>query len=168
MTHPIEPGIRALVDALNGLDFAGTVYSCEGHFDGPQDERFLPTAYVTFGVSDVKRFVPLHEKMLALNDFHLATDFRLTYDCVLGRYTLSIWAGASFEEAAEKRAVVDRAAARLTQLISGCAVQASFGDPEGGARKRAPHPCGESVPPCTLVIPPKELICPFVEMSERG
>ena len=117
MTRPIEPGIRALVDALNGLDFASTVYSCEGHFDRPQDERFLPTAYVTFGVSDVKRFIPLHEKILALNDSRLATDFRLTYDCVLGRYTLSIWAGASFEEAAEKRAVENSPSTPLTHII---------------------------------------------------
>jgi hypothetical protein len=169
MSFQVEKGIEPLVRALNKLDFASTVYSCEGHFDGGHREIFLPTAYVTFGVSDVTAFARFYKRLRA---FHVSTEaagLRLTYDCVLGRYTLSVWSDAPIESPREKRTVIDTTVAQLAHIVEEYApipqadevLQDTF---ESNDR----HPCGESVPPCMLVIPPKELMCPFVQLLKEG
>ncbi len=162
MTPLIEPGIEPLVDAINELDYAGTVYSCEGHFDLPQSEKFLPTAYVTFGVTDIRRFIALYKRLVELSRIEAETDFRLTYDCVLGRYTLSIWAAPSHREPSQKRSIVDCAVARLSEIVSEFA-ERSFSSNRDDGEEGALHPCGEPVPPCTLVMPAKEPVCPFAD-----
>lgn len=168
LNYVIEEGIRPLVDALNRLDFAGTVYSCEGHFDAPQKEKFLPTAYVTFSVNDAKKFGRLYERIRAVDGADHAVSLRLTYDCVLGRYTLSLWPHASLREASRKRVAVDSATMRLSDVITRYAERSTVdGLREGGDEKQDSLPCGEPVPPCMLVIPSKELICPFRELREE-
>ena len=162
MNPLIEPGIEPLVSAVNELDFAGTVYSCEGHFDRPQDPRFLPAAYVTFGVTDPPRFIPLHKLLARLDGDETETGLRLTYDCVLGRYTLSIWVRPRHREPSQKRIVVDSAVARLAEAVlefAGRNLPAP--SKQGSCENEGAYPCRERVPPCALVIPPKELICPF-------
>jgi len=158
----IEPGIRPLVEALNGLDFVGTVYSCEGHFGGPHDEKFLPTAYVTFGATDMQRFVPLYRKLVESSEADAETELRLTYDCVLGRHTLSIWAGPSHREPSRKRSVIDSAIAILAEMIREFAGDADSdllrSDIDDGFNQ---YPCEGSTPPCALVIPAKDPVCPF-------
>jgi hypothetical protein len=156
----IEPGIQALVTALNKVEFLGTVYSCEGHFDRPHNEKFLPTAYVTFGVTDVPKFVPLYERCVQMDRRERDADIKLTYDCVLGRYTLSIWAKPSHREPADKRTVVDATVARLSAMIEEFIEQnpSSARDNKGDECRM---PCSEPVPPCTMVIPAKEMVCPF-------
>jgi hypothetical protein len=167
VNRPIERGILPLVNALNGLDFIDTVYSCEGHFDRRPDPRFLPTAYVTFGVSDTARFRSLHESIRAIGSPPGAAACRLTYDCVLGRYTLSLWADVSMVDSARKRTAIDSAVARLVEAVSG---HGASGSPH--RRERETHglmggfPCGESCPPCLLVIPAAELVCPFIAPPE--
>jgi hypothetical protein len=160
VTFIIEPGIAPLVSVLNRLNFARTVYSCEGHFDRPHNEKFLPTAYVTFGVTDIPKFIPLYTRIARLGRSEAETDFTLTYDCVLGRYTLAIWAKREHRESSQKRAVIDAAVMRLSEIVlefigrNPSPVQEDNGDEDS-------MPCGEPVPPCTLVIPVKEMVCPF-------
>lgn len=160
LTILIEPGIEPLVSVLNRIEFLRTVYSCEGHFDRPQNEKFLPTAYVTFGLTDVPKFIRLYERIVGLDRHETETDFKLTYDCVLGRYTLSIWAKPTRREPAQRRAAIDAAVARLCEMIEEFIEQ----NPSPGRDDRADEnrmPCGEPVPPCTMVIPAKEMVCPF-------
>ena len=162
MGHAIEGGIRPLVDALNELDFAATIYSCEGHFDGVQKEIFLPTAYVTFSVDATRKFARLYECLLALDKTTEKADLRLAYDCVLGRYTLSIWPHSSCRHPSQKRAAVDPFVKRLSDAVLNCERQLSAeAGPEQSCKSDDAFPCGEPVPPCALVIPPKEPICPF-------
>ncbi len=158
----IEPGVEPLVSAINALDFAKTVYSCEAHFDRPQDPRFLPTAYVTFGLTEFRPFIPLRKALVLFDNAETETDLRLTYDCVLGRYTLSIWARPRHRAPSQKRAVIDSAVARLAETVlefsrrnSPDSSEQDTGENEGA------YPCRERVPPCALATPPKELICPF-------
>jgi hypothetical protein len=158
----IEPGIEPLVSAINSLDFARTVYSCEAHFDRPQDPRFLPTAYVTFGLAEFRRFIPLREELVLFDGAETETDLRLTYDCVLGRYTLSIWAKPRHHEPSQKREVIDSAVARLAEATLEFATRNSPGSSgQDSSESEGEHPCRERVPPCALAIPPKEFICPF-------
>jgi len=169
LTPFIEPGIEPLVSALNEIDFIGTVYSCEGHFDRPPNEKFLPTAYVTFSVGDITRFIPFHERLAESDRIEHETGIRMTYDCVLGRYTLSIWVGPSRREATQKRAAVDSAVARLSEMIRGLAKQVSACSPPIGVHEgQCPYPCREPVPPCTLVIPAREAACPFTGTSGKN
>ena len=162
MNPLIEPGVEPLVSAINSLDFAKTVYSCEAHFDRPQDPRFLPTAYVTFGLIEFRPFVALRETLVLFDSAEIETDLRLTYDCVLGRYTLSIWAKPRHRDSSQKRAVIDSAVARLAEAVSEFSRQNSPGSSERDrGENEGAYPCREHVPPCTMVIPPKELICPF-------
>jgi hypothetical protein len=167
MSFLIEKGIEPLVGALNKLDFASTVYSCEGHFDGSHREIFLPTAYVTFDVSDVTAFARLYERLRAFDASTETAGLRLTYDCVLGRYTLSVWPEAPVESTREKRTVVDTTVAQLARVVEEHAsipqVKEALRDTSESNDRR---PCGESVPPCMLVIPPKELMCPFTQSLE--
>ena len=162
MNPLIEPGVEPLVSAINALGFAKTVYSCEAHFDRAQDPRFLPTAYVTFGLLEFRPFSPLFEALILFDSAEIETDLRLTYDCVLGRYTLSIWAKSKSREPSQERTVIDSAVARLAGAVLEFARRnppdspESFSDEEEGA-----YPCRERVPPCAMVIPSKELICPF-------
>ena len=160
LTFIIESGIEPLVSALNKLDFAGTVYSCEGHFGRPQNEKFLPTAYVTFGVTDVPKFISLYARLARMDQMETETDFKLTYDCVLGRYTLSVWAKPTYSESAQKRPVIDSTVVRLSEMVLEFIEQNSSSDrDDSGDENRLP--CGEPVPPCTMVIPTKEMVCPF-------
>lgn len=201
MSFSVEKGIEPLVRALNELDFATTVYSCEGHFDGKQREMFLPTAYVTFDVSDVKKFSGLYEWLNQLSVQSETGRLRLTYDCILGRYTLSIWPRASSLTPRQKRESVDAAIALLADMIIEYAArladakqailnfrpddylwppvtQARTGaSPSGGSGKAPVNPLKSlppcqlsdslSFPPCALVIPSKEVICPFLTLEER-
>lgn len=165
----IEQGIRPLVDVLNGLGFVSTVYSCEGHFDGPQKEIYLPTAYVTFGVADVNRFSPLYERLLALHRSLDTADLKLTYDCMLGRFTLSIWPRPVFREPRQKREAIDSVIRRLSETLSDCARMEEHLCCAEATGCELP-PCKEAIPLCALVIPPSELTCPFIEPLglERG
>ncbi len=166
----IESGIEPLVSALNDIECIRTVYSCEGHFNRPVNEKFLPTAYVTFGVNDIERFLRLYDRILAQSRRESDVDYRLTYDCVLGRYTLSIWSEAGRREPALKRAVVDEAIVRLSKAIRDGAERPSA-SPQGDVDSRrggSPHPCRESGPPCVLVIPPKNPACPFTGPDATG
>jgi hypothetical protein len=160
LTFIIEPGIEPLVSALNKIEFLRTVYSCEGHFDRPHNEKFLPTAYVTFGVTDVPKFVPLYERIVRLHQHETETDFRLTYDCVLGRYTLSVWAGPMYREASQKRPVIDAAVVRLSEMVEEF-IEQNFSSERDDEGDKGRMPCGEPVSPCTMVIPAKEMVCPF-------
>jgi len=160
LTFIIEPGIEPLVTALNRIEFLGTVYSCEGHFDRPHNKKFLPTAYVTFGVTDVPRFIPLYARIAQMGGAEADTDFKLTYDCVLGRYTLSIWAKATPDEPARKREVIDAAIARLAEMVANFEERNASPEHDDG-EDADPMPCGEPVPPCTLILPTKEMVCPF-------
>lgn len=165
----IEEGIRPLVNALNGLDFASTVYSCEGHFGPGRTDKFLPTAYVTFGVSDARMFGRLYEQLLAMDKSLRAANLRLTYDCILGRYTLSIWPDASLQTPGKKRAVVDPVIRRLSETVRNCAAQSSeAAHPQAESDKNTALPCGEPVPPCALVIPPRQPVCPFIALPRRA
>lgn len=169
MSDLIEKGIRPLVSALNTLGFTQTVYSCEGHFDEEPREKFLPTAYVTFGIRDPGEFGRLYERIRAFNEMTRAVSLRLTYDCILGRYTLSVWADPSLQEPSEKRAAVDSACIELSQSFLDCTDDPpANADSEPALRNNDVFPCGKSSPPCMLVIPSKPLICPFAESSERG
>ncbi len=121
MDNRIEKGILPLVEAIRSLDFADTVYSCEGHFDREPDERFLPTAYVTFGVDDLGRFRLLYDRLSALAEASEPAALRLTYDCILGRYTLSIWPDNSLESPSEKRVAADSVIRLVAEAVSGFA-----------------------------------------------
>lgn len=169
MSLLIEEGIRPLVNALNELDFASTVYSCEGHFGPGRNDMFLPTAYVTFGVSDTKKFGRLYEQLLAMDRSLRAANLRLTYDCILGRYTLSIWPDSSLQTPGKKRAVVDPVIRRLSDAVLNYAGQSreEFA-PAPASDGGDTLPCGEPVPPCTLVIPPRQPVCPFVALLGKA
>lgn len=162
----IEEGIRPLVDALNELDFADTVYSCEGHFGRPQNELFLPTAYVTFGVNDVRKFRHLHGCILEINDSNGTAALQLSYDCLLGRFTLSIWPDVSSKESYRKRSIVDSVVSQLAAAIRNSNGSETSLKPDNGGDSRGALPCGEPIPPCMLVIPAKQLICPFIISPE--
>ena len=180
MSFLVEKGIEPLVRALNELDFAATVYSCEGHFDAEQREMFLPTAYVTFDVSDVGEFRGLYERLRAFDGSARAARLRLTYDCILGRYTLSIWPDVSIESPRHKRENVDAAVVLLSDIVvdyarpgtragtAACTYSGLGGAPVNPGQSFPPCQLSDSlsVPPCTLVIPPKEFICPFVKPEE--
>ena len=169
MGYSIEEGIRPLVDAVNKLDFANTIYSCEGHFDGVQKEKFLPTAYVTFSVNAVQEFSRLYESLLALGRSLRPSGLRLTYDCLLGRYTLSIWPEASLREPSQKRAVVDSVVKKLSETIlnrEGHSSTESVREECAGSSDG--FPCDEPVLPCTLVIPPEHPTCPFKGSTGKG
>ena len=169
MSDLIEKGIRPLVSALNTLGFTQTVYSCEGHFDEEPREKFLPTAYVTFGVRDPGEFGRLYERIRAFNEMIRAVSLRLTYDCILGRYTLSVWADPSLQKPSEKRAAVDSACMELSQsLLDRTNDPPANAGSEPALENNDLFPCGESGPPCMLVIPSKQLICPFAEPGEKG
>ncbi len=173
----IEKGIRPLVEAIGRLGFASTVYSCEGHFGQKQNELFLPTAYVTFSISDLKSFRRSYERMRGLDGMLGAASLRLTYDCILGRYTLSIWPEESLATPIDQRAAVDSAITRLSEGIrsyaEGSAACAKASDTVASdtvasdrvtsnrVLSNGPFPCGDSLPPCALVIPPKPVVCPF-------
>ncbi|GAB4340025.1 MAG: hypothetical protein Kow0099_15620 [Candidatus Abyssubacteria bacterium] len=156
----VEKGIRPLVDAINRLGFASTVYSCQGHFDEMPSEKYLPTAYVTFGVTELPRFAAVYQSLLALETPLLPARLTLTYDCFLGRYTLSLWPGGSACDPQSKRMAVDRA---ITLVVD--AVNAGTSRPPedlpSGTKNGPALPCNEHVPPCMLVIPPTTLNCPF-------
>jgi len=167
--YAIEDGIRPLVEAINDLDFASTIYSCEGHFDGIQKEIFLPTAYVTFSVDSAHAFTPLYERLLALDNLIETAHLRLTYDCVLGRYTLSIWPLDSCRQPHQRRAAVDSVVTLISEAVRGRGKELP-GDAvcEEATEDAAAFPCGGPIPPCALVIPPKEPSCPFKEALEKG
>jgi hypothetical protein len=158
----IEPGIEPLVSALGSLDFVKTIYSCEGHFDRPPNSKFLPTAYVTFSTTDMPRFRSLFNRISELNESEISVSLRMTYDCLLGLFTLSIWPDISLEKASHKRVAVDAAIQRLSDAVTNRAMRsASPAMPERATETKTVHPCGENLPPCMLVIPQKELVCPF-------
>ncbi|MBI5117535.1 hypothetical protein HZA56_13750 [Candidatus Poribacteria bacterium] len=163
MDSTIETGILPLVKAFGKLGFASTVYSCEGHFGQAQKELFLPTAYVTFSVGDVKKFGGLCERIRETDGAIDAVSLRLTYDCILGRYTLSIWPAHSLEDASEKRAVVDSAIERLSKEIEHFARMLAGHAAAKSIERDHSFPCGESPPPCAFVVPPKPVICPFAK-----
>jgi hypothetical protein len=160
LTLVIEEGIRPLVDAVNRLAFASTVYSCEGHFDRVPSEKYLPTAYVTFDVTDTRAFAVLYRSLLGLGPALRTAELRLTYDCVLGRYTLSIWPGGTLSDPPSKRAAVTSAMTAVVEAVNAYAQRPPEVSPlrpgDGSAL-----PCKEHVPPCMLVIPSRELNCPF-------
>ena len=98
---------------------------------------------------------------------HAGIRLRMTYDCVFGRYTLSVWPDDSITDPSRKRAVVDAAVVRLAEAVAAHLREPSVNpDGEADTAGRDAYPCGESVPPCTLVIPPAELMCPFIRSSE--
>jgi hypothetical protein len=156
----IEPGIEPLVAALNELDHISTVYSCAGHFDRAPDPRFLPTAYVTFDAADTRSFISLFERLEKLGRAEGETSLRLTYDCVLGRYTLSVWAVSVDLEPAAKRSVIDGVVRNIADAVSAHTASPLLSVKNDGAEDSS-YPCCETIPPCTLVIPQAELICPF-------
>ena len=85
-----------------------------------------------------------------------------SYRDKLKTYTLSIWPDVSISDALEKRATVDAAIMRLSDIILNSARRSpSCRSHVETAGNHAMHPCEESHPPCMLVIPVKELICPF-------
>jgi hypothetical protein len=167
MDSSIETGILPLVDAISALGFTNTVYSCEGHFGQAQKELFLPTAYVTFSVSDVKKFGGLCERIREMDGAIDAASLRLTYDCFLGRYTLSIWPEHSLEDASEKRAVVDSAIERLSKEIAHFVrTPVAYAGTAKSIKRDHSFPCGELPPPCAFVIPPKPLKCPWEKQAK--
>jgi hypothetical protein len=163
----IEAGIEPLVNALNQLDFIKTIYSCEGHFDRPPNNKFLPTAYVTFSTTDLANFKKLYKQIYELDKSLVSTNLRITYDCLLGLYTLSIWADISIKDILEKRGIINTAIARLSDAILNYAPESP---PHLCRKKDAEHhamyPCRESAPPCALVIPLKEPACPFIQSNK--
>lgn len=161
----IEEGIRPLVEALNQLPFVETVYSCEGHFERAPDERFLPTAYVTFGVNDARRFPPLYEALQRTSGTVEGGFIRLTYDCILGRYTLSAWADAGIGDPQDKRRTVDSLVAQLTRVV--CEHPAEPAGAISDIAERGRYPCGGDVPPCALTIPAEPVACPFIDPPAR-
>ena len=162
MGNLIERGIEPLVNALNSLDFIKTVYSCEGHFDRLPNEKFLPTAYVTFSTTDPIKFERLYRQIYAIQQIGESVSLRMTYDCLLGLYTLSIWPENSITDALEKRAIVDSGITQLSDnVLNSMQNISSYTNREENAGANVKHPCGEVHPPCMLVIPIKELICPF-------
>ena len=167
MSSLIEPGIEPLANALNRLDFVKTIYSCEGHFDRSPNKKFLPTAYVTFSMTDLTEFRKLYGQISAFDDSETSTSLQLSYDCLLGLYTLSIWADVSIIGSSEKRRVVDAAIMRLSDTVLNYTKHSALyvGKEENTEHSRR-YPCGESLPPCMLVIPAKELACPFSQPDE--
>jgi hypothetical protein len=164
LSNLIETGIEPLVEALNRLDFVKTIYSCEGHFDRPPNKKFLPTAYATFSATDVRKFRKLHKIFCDMNKSDASFSLRLTYDCILGLHTLSIWPGASVREPSRKRSIVDSAVRRLSdKIMNHTGKSISDAGTAEDAEDSGAHPCEESVPPCMLVIPAGELICPFTK-----
>jgi len=158
----IEEGVRPLVEALNRLPYAATVYSCEGHFDRPANELFLPTAYVTFDCSDPIQFLPLYRSLLSLSRSCERGAIRLTYDCVLGRYTLSAWDTTGSDDARTKRENVSKLVQRISEAVRRhCGPGAETERDRGNLET---HPCGYDVPPCALIIPQKALACPFLDI----
>ncbi len=161
MNFFVEDGIRPLVEALNRLPFARTVYSCEGHFDRTPDEKYLPTAYVTFGTTDVACFQPLYRRLLEVADSCAPESIRLVYDCFLGRHTLSVWAGPDARDPLEKHKRVNSLVARLAELVlelhDASACDSSDNTNEGG------YPCRRLSPPCSLIIPQASSVCPFTQ-----
>ncbi len=117
----------------------------------------------------MKKFGRLYERIRALDGADKTVGLRLTYDCILGRYTLSLWPNASLREASRKRAAVDSATMRLSDVITRDAewLATKNGRREDGDENQGSLPCGESVAPCMLVIPSKELVCPFRELREK-
>jgi hypothetical protein len=167
LSHLIEHGIRPLVDAFNELGFARTIYSCEGHFNEKPREKFLPTAYVTFGVSDVAAFSRLYDWICTVEKDLRKISLRLTYDCIVGRYTLSLWADASIRNPARKRMLVDAACRDLSEaILKHTGVSVGSLEPRSRKGPNKNLPCSnEYVPPCLLVIPPKFLNCPFAGIT---
>lgn len=157
MPFLIEEGIRPLVDALNRLPYISTVYSCEGHFDAPPDERFLPTAYVTFDVNEPALFQSLYRRLAAFSNSPGNGCIRLTYDCFLGRYTLSAWADPHLHEPRRKRESVGELVQQLAELVAD-----EKKTPEGEASRAGPYPCGSPGPPCALTLPACPISCPFM------
>jgi hypothetical protein len=156
----IEEGIRPLVEALNRLPYATTIYSCEGHFDAPPNEKFLPTAYVTFDVNEPDRFRLLYRDLASLSSGLESGSIRLTYDCILGRYTLSAWPDPGLRSARDKREAVGALVERLTRV----ALEQLDGrvEPSVAAENDTdPNPCGHGIPPCALTIPATQIACPF-------
>lgn len=155
----IEEGIRPLVEALNRLPYATTIYSCEGHFEGRANEKFLPTAYVTFDVNPEK-FGPLYRSLASLSSRLESGSIRLTYDCILGRYTLSAWADARIQVAKGKREAVRALIKRLARIaleqLDG-PEESNFVDDNWSNL----NPCGHGAPPCALTIPATRIACPF-------
>ena len=167
MGFSIEEGISPLVEVLNSLDFVRTVYSCEGHFDQPPNEKFLPTAYVTFGVSDIDKFLPLHSRLVELEKSLSPTDIRLSYDCINGRYTLSVWAEDSLNDPGRKRDVVDSAIKQVSDAILNHTSQNLEFAAQTNHGTGNPLPCEHEIAPCTLVIPSKPFCCPFIEAINK-
>jgi hypothetical protein len=159
----IEEGIRPLVDALNQLSYVSTVYSCEGHFDAPPDERFLPTAYVTFDVNEPARFQPLYRELAAFSNLLGNGFIQLTYDCFLGRYTLSTWAEPHLRDPQRKRESVRALVEQLAKLIAD-----QKETPEGEVRRAGPYPCESPDPPCALTLPAGPIRCPFMSPPRGG
>ncbi len=162
MGNFIEAGIKPLVNALNGLDFIKTIYSCEGHFDRPPNPKFIPTAYVTFSTTDSEKFEPLYQRICQINRSNPSVSLRMTYDCIFGLFTLSIWPEASIRKVSRKRAVVNDGIRHLANMVRDYAGHPQLiGNQEGAFKSHNVYPCREAHPPCMLVIPPQELACPF-------
>ena len=128
-----------------------------------------PPVIDVIGVSDIDRFRRLFERIRALDGADAGVSLRMTYDCVFGRYTLSVWTDDSIEEPLRKRAVVDAAVVKLAEVVASHADEpVSSPDHENEAGHNTAYPCGHSPPPCTLVIPTKELMCPFMRANEKS
>jgi hypothetical protein len=171
----IEEGIRPLVEALNRRPYAATVYSCEGHFDAPPNPKFLPTAYVTFDVNDPEEFRLLHERLLSFSALLEAGSVRLTYDCFLGRYTLSVWADGHCASPGNKSEATRSLVARLAEVVEEEPAREvpAFSRQHAAAGQTHPAYClSESsvsnpprIAPCALIIPQRAVVCPFVERA---
>jgi hypothetical protein len=155
----IEEGIRPLVESLNQLPFAETVYSCEGHFEREPDPKYLPTAYVTFGVNDVRNFQPLYESFLKISTGTQQGSIRLTYDCLLGRYTLSVWGGSGVRDPQSRRRIVSALVSQLSDTVRIHKISARARPAAAGGEYT--YPCGNYIPPCELTIPVESPGCPF-------
>ncbi len=106
---PLDPEIRPLCEALAAAG-CDTVYSCGAHLAA---HRPTARAYVTFATLDAGWVGALRACLMAPPVSLAAVRRDLHFDCLLGRYTLSLWPPA----AADARAILDAALAELTGWI---------------------------------------------------
>ena len=144
---PLDPEIRPLCDALAGAG-CGTIYSCGAHLNAPHAQ---PRAYVTFTGPDT-RWVQTVRDFLRVPPPALASLERdLHFDCLLGRYTVSVWAPSM----ADARTRLDAGVARLTAWVEAQSPARSM----SGAICTAPDGRVPDIVPCCVTLGPVPTVC---------
>ena len=145
---PLDAEIAPLCEALS-IAGCHTVYSCGAHLDTTTKDR----AYVTFTCRDAWWVAGLRGYLIAPRGGAHRVQRTLRFDCLLGRYTVSLRAGP---EAAARRAL-DAALADVTAWVRG-AGPVRDGDETGPC----PIPDGrepQSPVPCRLTLDSPPLAC---------